>query len=63
MYMFLKKFLLLVQAANQGRIVDPNITKYSVKVLPVSLDVCIFCSVRMFFPLFMIIDILKLSTL
>ncbi|KAG6741093.1 hypothetical protein POTOM_056577 [Populus tomentosa] len=26
--------VLLVQAANQGRVADPNITKYSVKVLP-----------------------------
>lgn len=29
-------FFLYLQAVNQGRVVDPNITKYSVKVLPVS---------------------------
>lgn len=30
----------LYQAAAQGRVADPNITKYSVKVLPVSSHVC-----------------------
>lgn len=33
--------VLLVQAANQGRVADPNITKYSVKVLPVSTGSCL----------------------
>lgn len=28
--------MFLIQAANQGRVADPNITKYNVKVLPVS---------------------------
>ncbi|KAA8535779.1 hypothetical protein F0562_030787 [Nyssa sinensis] len=31
-------FHLLVQATNQGRVADPNITKYSVKVLPFNYD-------------------------
>ena len=30
-----KNFVLAVQATVQGKVVDPNITKYSVKVLPV----------------------------
>lgn len=34
---YLLTFLTLHQAANQGKVVDPNIKKYSVKVLPVSL--------------------------
>lgn len=29
--------VVLVQAANRGRVADPNITKYSVKALPVSI--------------------------
>lgn len=34
-------FVILEQALNQGRVADPNITKYSVKVLPVSFKACL----------------------
>uniref|UniRef100_A0A1D1XVM2 Ribosome maturation factor RimM n=1 Tax=Anthurium amnicola TaxID=1678845 RepID=A0A1D1XVM2_9ARAE len=38
-YPFIEIFHSPEQAANQGRVVDPNITKYSVKVLPFNYDV------------------------
>lgn len=37
-YPFIELFHNPEQAANQGRIADPNITKYSVKVLPFNYD-------------------------
>ncbi|MQL87312.1 hypothetical protein Taro_019836 [Colocasia esculenta] len=37
-YPFIEIFHSPEQAANEGRIVDPNITKYSVKVLPYNYD-------------------------
>ncbi|KAF5191754.1 Thioredoxin superfamily protein [Thalictrum thalictroides] len=38
-YPFIESFHSPEHAANQGRIADPNITKYSVKVLPFNYDV------------------------
>ncbi|XP_068634460.1 uncharacterized protein [Aristolochia californica] len=38
-YPFIEIFHSPGQAANQGRVADPNITKYSVKVLPFNYDV------------------------
>ncbi|KAI5557644.1 hypothetical protein POPTR_018G143500v4 [Populus trichocarpa] len=37
-YPFIEIFHSPEQAANQGRVADPNITKYSVKVLPFNYD-------------------------
>ncbi|CAA2965190.1 uncharacterized protein LOC111366306 isoform X1 [Olea europaea subsp. europaea] len=37
-YPFVEIFHSPEQAANQGKVVDPNITKYSVKVLPFNYD-------------------------
>ncbi|KAK9113678.1 hypothetical protein Syun_020475 [Stephania yunnanensis] len=41
-YPFVEIFHSPQQAANQGRIVDPNITKYSVKVLPFNFDTSVY---------------------
>ncbi|KAL8239702.1 hypothetical protein R6Q59_016269 [Mikania micrantha] len=38
-YPFIEMFYSPTQANNQGRVVDPNVTKYSVKVLPYNYDV------------------------
>lgn len=38
-YPFIELFHSPVQAATQGRVADPNVTKYSVKVLPFNYDV------------------------
>uniref|UniRef100_A0A0R0L9B2 Uncharacterized protein n=1 Tax=Glycine max TaxID=3847 RepID=A0A0R0L9B2_SOYBN len=38
-YPFIEIFHSPTQAANQGRVADPNITKYNVKVLPFNYDV------------------------
>ncbi|KAK7400949.1 hypothetical protein VNO78_12258 [Psophocarpus tetragonolobus] len=38
-YPFIEIFYSPTQAANQGRVADPNITKYNVKVLPFNYDV------------------------
>ncbi|GAV81467.1 hypothetical protein CFOL_v3_24922 [Cephalotus follicularis] len=37
-YPFVEIFHSPAQAANQGRVADPNVTKYSVKVLPFNYD-------------------------
>lgn len=33
---FIRDLCFFLQVANQGRVADPNITKYNVKVMPVS---------------------------
>lgn len=34
--LLLETCVFFIQAANQGKVADPNVTKYNVKVLPVS---------------------------
>ncbi|URD89574.1 hypothetical protein MUK42_27998 [Musa troglodytarum] len=41
-YPFIEIFYSPEQATNQGKVVDPNITKYSVKVLPFNYDVSVY---------------------
>ncbi|KAJ4963915.1 hypothetical protein NE237_023854 [Protea cynaroides] len=45
-YPFIEIFYSPEQAVNQGRVADPNITKYSVKVLPYNYDVSQSCRLR-----------------
>ncbi|KAG9129913.1 hypothetical protein Leryth_006998 [Lithospermum erythrorhizon] len=41
-YPFIEIFHSPEQAANQGKVADPNITKYSVKVLPFNYDLSVY---------------------